>query len=92
MFVVELVEDKSHTRQYSPLEFEDLNGNTVVLLLRIIKSDFATGGYEILDSGFCVLRGFIKLNKKGVFSYAVIKKRTFWPSMVPDKYMEDYFG
>ena len=74
LFVVELVEGKEHLHQAGPIDFEDLGGNTVGLLLRMMKSYFFTGGYVILDSGFCVLKWLIQLRKKGVFSCAVIKK------------------
>ena len=57
------------------------------LFWRMIKRYFATGGYVILDSGFCVLKGLIQLRKKGMFACAVIKKRRYWPFM-----MEDNFG
>ena len=43
------------------------------LLLRMMKSYFATGRYVILDSG--VLKGLIQLIKKAVFACAGIKKR-----------------
>ena len=90
-FVVDLVEGKEHPRQYGPLEFEDLGGNTVVLLLRTMKSYFATGKHVILDYGFCVLKGLIQFSKKGVFYCYVIKKRRYLPVMVPGKDMEDHF-
>ena len=61
------------------------------LLLRTMKSYFATGRYVILDSGLCVLKGSIQLRKKGVFACDFIKKRRYWPAMVPGKYMEDHF-
>ena len=57
------------------------------LLLLIMKIYFATGRYVILDSGFCFLKGSIKLIKKNVFACDVIKKRRYWPSMVPGKDM-----
>ena len=57
-----------------------------------MKSYFATGRYVILDSGFCVLIGLIQLREKGMLAYAVIKKRRYWPFMVPGKDMEDHFG
>ena len=56
------------------------------------KIYFATGRYAIIDSGFCVLKGLIQLRKKGVFAFAVIKNRIYWPSMVPGKETEDHFG
>ena len=62
------------------------------LLLRMMKSYFATGKYVIIDSDFYVLKVLIKLRKKVGFSCAVIKKRRYWPSMVPSREMEDTFG
>ena len=82
------MESKARPRQAGPLDFEDLGGKTVGLLLHIMKSYFYTGRYVILDSSFCVLKGLIKLRKKGIFSYAIIKKRRYRPSMVPGKSMQ----
>ena len=92
LFVVELVEVKARPLQAGPLEFEDLDGKTVGLLLSLMKSYFSTGRYVILDSVFCVLKGLIQLRKKGVFAFAVIKNRIYWPSMVPGKDMDNPFG
>ena len=64
----------------------------MVLLLRVMKSYFSTGGYLILDCGFCLLKGLIQLRKKGFFACAVINKRKYWPSVVPGKEMGDHFG
>ena len=91
LFVVELVEGKEHPCQAGPLEFEDLCGKNVWLLLHMMKSYFATGRHVIIDSGFCVLKGLVQLRKKGVFACAFIKKRRYWPAMVPSKEMEDRF-
>ena len=92
LFGVELVEGKAHPCQYGPLDFDKLDGNTVILLLLMMNNYFSTGRYVILDYGFYVLKGLIQFKKKGVFSYAVIKKRRYWPSMVPGKDMEDHLG
>ena len=62
------------------------------LLLHMMKRYFATGRYVIIYSGFCVLKGLIELRNKGFFPCAGIKKRRYWPSVVPGKYMEDHFG
>ena len=61
------------------------------LLLSIIKIYFDTGMHVILDCGLCVLKGFVKLRKRLIVSCDVIKKRRYWPSMVPDKETEDHF-
>ena len=86
MFVVELVEGKSHPYQSGLLEFEELGGKIVILLLCMIKCYFDTGRYLILDSGFCVLI-FFELRTKGVLACAVIKERKYWTSMVTGKFM-----
>ena len=92
MFVVELVEGKAHPHQSDLLDFEDLVGKTVGLLLHRMKIYFYTGRYLILDSGFCALKGLIQLRKKGIFASAVIKKRRYWHYMVSGKYTENPFG
>ena len=58
----------------------------------MMKSYFATGRYVIIDSVLCVFKGLIQLREKGIFTCAVIKKRRYWPSMVPVKDMGDHFG
>ena len=32
----------------------------------------------VLDSGFCVLQGFVELKKNGIYAPALIKKRRYW--------------
>ena len=91
MFDVELVEGKAHPRQAGPLDFEYLGEKSVVLFLRMIKSYSSTGIHSIIDSGFCVLKELIQFRKKGIFSCDLIKKRRYWPSMVPGKDTEDHF-
>ena len=56
-----------------------------------MKGYFSTGRYVILDYDFCVLNGLIQLTKISFFDCYVIKKRIYWPSMVPGKYIEDHF-
>ena len=85
MFVVELVEGNAHTCQAVPLDFYELGGNNLVLLLRKMKIYFATGRCVIVDSDFCVLKGLIYFRNKFVFACSDIKKRRYWPYMVPGK-------
>ena len=90
LFSLELVEGKDHPSQLQT-EFDNLGGKTVGLLLRMLKSYFATGKYVVLDSGFCVLKGIVELRKRGLFSCALIKKRRYWPTLVPSDTMQQYF-
>ncbi len=75
-----------------PLEYNNL-GKTVGLMLRCLCSYFTLGKYVVLDSGFCILKGIIELKKHGVYACALIKKRRFWPTIIPgdeiDHHMEE---
>jgi hypothetical protein len=66
MFGMELVEGKDTPKERPPKEFEE-KGKTVGLLLRLTKSLARSGRLCFLDSGFCVLKGIIALQKQGVF-------------------------
>ena len=52
----------------------------------------STAKVVILESGFCVLKALIEIGENGVFSSSVVKKRRYWPLMIPgdeiDKVME----
>ena len=50
-----------------------------------------TGKFLILDSCFCVIIYVIALNKMGVFSAALIKKRRYWPRYVKGKEIKAHF-
>jgi hypothetical protein len=36
-----------------------------------------------MDSGCCILQGIIEMRKKGVFGAALIKKKRYWPKLIP---------
>ena len=40
----------------------------------MLQSYFHTARYIVLDSGFCVLKAIIKVQKNGLFGCALIKK------------------
>jgi len=82
MFGINLVEGKDRPRERPADENANL-GSTVSLLLRMCKPLYSTGKVMILDSGFCVLKGIIKLAECGVYAAAQIKKRRYCPAMVP---------
>ena len=65
--VLELVEDKTNSQKSGTLEFDNLGGNTVGLLMCMMKRYLSTGRSVIINDGFCVLEGLIELNKKSVF-------------------------
>jgi hypothetical protein len=83
MFVVEIVEGKDRPLDLGTPEFEGVIGKTGGLLLRMLKSCFNSGRYVVLDSGFCLLKAIVALHEKGMYAGTLIKKRHFWPSLVP---------
>ena len=82
MWGIELVEGKD-AQKVPQRRGGDKMGKTTLLLLRILKPIFGTAKVIILDSGFCVLKALVELRKKGLYSSAVIKKRRYWPSLIP---------
>ncbi len=58
--------------------------------MRMLALYFTTGQYIVLDLGFCVLWALIELKKVSLLPCAVIKKRRFWPAMVPGDEMTEH--
>jgi hypothetical protein len=70
LFSIELVEGKDGPAQLGK-EF-DTHGKTGGMLLRMLRAYHHTGRYVVLDSGFCVLKAIVDLQKVGVYSAALI--------------------
>ena len=85
MWGIELVEGKDAPPQRPRDPNDGLLGKTAGLLLRMLRPIFGTAKVVILDSGFCVLKALIALRENGVFASSVIKKRRYWPAMIPKK-------
>ena len=90
MWVIGLMEGKDHPCQMGQETYDDL-GVTVGLLLWLLAPIFFKGFIVILDSGFCVLKGIIELCKKGMFAYALIKKRRYWLKFVRGEEIKAHF-
>ena len=90
MFDFELREGKDHPSELPPAEFLE-EGITAGLLLCLTKTIHHTSRYVVLDSGFCVLLALLALKKKGVYAGALIKKRRYWPSLVPRDAIYQHF-
>jgi hypothetical protein len=89
LFSIKMVEGKDAPPQLD-VPFS-LHGKTVSLLLRMLKSYFHTGKYIVLDLGFCVLKGIIKLWEMGLSACILIIKRQSWPVGVPGDAMQARF-
>ena len=90
MFAIELVEGKDEPLG-APLKEYSTEGKTVGLLLRLTKSLQGRGSIVLLDSGFCVLKGIIKLREVGIFATALTKKRRYWPRYVDGDALKEHF-
>ena len=66
-------------------------GKTVGLLLCVLEPIFVKGMVVILDSGFCVLRGFIELQKWNVYASTLIKKFKYWPKHINGTEIKAHF-
>ncbi len=87
--MIELVEGKDEPPQVRK-EFERSGKTGGLLLLRMLQAYHHTGQYVVLDLGFCVLKAIVDLQKVGVYSAALIKKRKYWPKGVPGEAMRSH--
>ncbi len=65
MLKVKLVKGMDSPSKLGQNEYEDHGGETVGLLLRMLKKYFSTGRYVVLDSGFFILKVIVELKKEG---------------------------
>jgi hypothetical protein len=86
----QIVEGKDRPQQLGPKEHAQL-GATVGLMLRMCEPIYGTGKAVVLDSGFCVAKGIVALEAKGVYAGALIKKRRYWPKSVPGGAIDEHF-
>ena len=77
---VDLHEGNNCKAHLGKKEFDNL-GSTIGTLLHLSKPVHGTGKIFILDSGFCVLQGLVKLRR--CFAYALIKKWRYWLKHIP---------
>ena len=91
MWGIELVERNDWPPELGQQQYENL-GATVGLLLSLLVPIFHLGFVVIHDSGSCVLRGIIKLRKKGVFASALIKKQQYWPTYIRGDEIKAHFA
>ena len=52
------------------------------LMCILTKEIRVKGNIVVLDSGFCVLQGFVDIKKKGVYGANIIKNRRYWPNCI----------
>ena len=90
LFALEIVEGKDRPSQAPPKEYEE-KGKTVGLCLRLTKSLQGSAKVVVMDSGFCVVKAIVELQKAGIFSHALIKKRKYWPKYIKGEEVKEHF-
>jgi len=89
IYRVELMEGKDAPPQRPPADPTVPGKPTVGLMERMTKPLWQTGKAVVMDSGFCVLEGVVRLRRdRGVYACAMIKKRRNWPSGVDGAKMD----
>ena len=80
---LELCEGKDQPPQLNNKQFDDL-GKIVGTLLRLTEPVWGSGKVFIIDSGFCILKAIIELQKKGIFAVALIKNVDIGHNLFPE--------
>ena len=55
------------------------------------KTLYGTRKAVVMDSGFCVSKGIVELERKGVYGASLIKKKKYWPKGVPGAAIDAHF-
>ena len=91
MYVIEIAEEKYHPPKLGGRKFHE-EGRTKILLLRLIKDLFRTVKTITLHSSLCVMRSIIALNKRGVYTSSLIRKRRYWPKFINGEAIKFYMA
>ena len=90
VFGMKIVEGNDKKNKRGKDKYHDY-GKTGFLLLRLCIPFFMTVKVVIVDSGFGVIYSVIELNKMGVFSSTLIKKRRYWSRYVNREKIKAHF-
>ena len=61
------------------------------LILMMCRPIFGSSKAVVLDSGFCAAKSITDLKSKCVYAAALIKKRHYWPKLVPSDLIDTHF-
>ena len=82
LFRVLIFEGKDRPKELGQKKYSELV-QTVGLMLRMCETLCGTGKVVVMDSSFCVSRGIVELERKGVYGASLIKNKKDWPKGVP---------
>ena len=60
-------------------------------MLRMCRPIFGIAKAVVLDIVFCVAKGSTKIESKGVYVEALIKRRHYWPKLVTGDLIDNHF-
>ena len=61
------------------------------LMLGMCRPIFLSWKAVVSDSGFCVAKGTTYIKAKGVYVASIIKKRCYFPKVVPGNLIDTHF-
>ena len=91
IWLAEIVEGRDRSRECGRTEFDDI-GKKVGTMLQCTRPIWKCAKVDIMDSGFCVTKGLVKLWKKGVFGAELIKKCIYWPANIKGDAIDAHFS
>ena len=91
IWFAEIVGGRGQPRERRRPEFDDI-GKTLGKMLRCTRPIWKCAMVVIMDSVFCVIKGFVELWKKGIFGAAVIKKHRNQPTNFKGDATNDHFA
>ena len=74
----------------SQKEYNEL-GKTVSLNIRVCIPIFGSGKFVVSDSVVFVARGITEFEAKGIYVADLIKKRRYWPKVLPGDLIDTHF-
>ena len=83
--------DSNIPKDKTAKNFSGIRGVTTGLLLHLTNIIFHMTKFVILDSGVCVLRGIIEIQKRRLFYNTLIKRLQYWTKYVDDDAINNHF-
>ena len=91
MWLAEIVEVRDRPRERGRPEFDEIH-KRVGTMLRCTRPIWDCANVVIMDSGFCVTKGWVDLRKKGLFGAVLIKERRYWPDNIKGDAIDSHFA
>ena len=91
MWFSDIVEGRYRPRERGRPEFDNI-GKTVVTILQCKRPICNCARVVIMNSEFCVTKGLVELQNKGLFGAVLIKKRRYWTANIKGDAIDAHFA